>query len=77
MSCLRIMNIALLDKWWCKLKVEKNTLWFSCIKAIHDIPCVDGKPFAKHGIKRMWLSIYKIKEDFGELGISLRETKML
>ncbi|KAI3721405.1 hypothetical protein L2E82_32415 [Cichorium intybus] len=44
---LRSLNLALLAKWWWRLKVEKQNLWAVCIKAIHNVKGGDGSPIAK------------------------------
>lgn len=44
---LQSLNIALLAKWWWKLKVEVNSFWCSCIKDLHKTNCINGKPFSK------------------------------
>lgn len=59
-SDLRSMNIALLAKWWWRLKTESNSIWTSCINALHNTSCIDGKLFAKCGIPGTWLNIYQI-----------------
>lgn len=68
---LRSLNIALLAKWWWQLKVDTNSLWSWCIKVIHNVSCIDGKPFAKCSISGTWLSIYQINQELDDWGISL------
>lgn len=40
-------NLALLAKWWWRLKNNNDSFWFSCIKSIHNIKLLDSKPLAK------------------------------
>ncbi|KAL7613584.1 hypothetical protein Lser_V15G05966 [Lactuca serriola] len=61
---LESANLALLAKWWQRLKNEGgNSFWSSCIKSIHKLKLIDDKPIAKNSIKGVWLSISQMDVD--------------
>nr|KAJ0202709.1 hypothetical protein LSAT_V11C500285080 [Lactuca sativa] len=68
---LRSMNIALLAKWWWRFRVEQNSLWSSCIRALHNTRGIDGMAFARCGIPGPWLKIYQINWELDEWNIGL------
>lgn len=68
---LHLANLALLAKWWWRLKEEDDSFWARCIKAIHNLKLVDGKPIAKKSIKGVWLEISCLQIGFGNLGVDL------
>lgn len=70
-GCLNSLNIALLSKWWWRLKSEKYSFWGSCIKAIHGLKGVDGESLAKRGIPGIWLTISQVKETLLDWNVSL------
>lgn len=56
-NSLALANLALLAKWWWRIKVEVNSFWVSCIKACHNISLFDGEPLAKKSLKGVWYEI--------------------
>lgn len=71
MSCLDSANLALLAKWWSRLTVGYDDLRCSCVKAIHNIMLIDGKPLAKKSLKGVCLDIANLDKDFRDKGIEL------
>lgn len=56
-GCLKTLNLALLAKClWC-LKMESYSLWSNCIKAWHNITCINGKIIAKASLSGTWLKL--------------------
>ena len=50
-----------------------NSLWTNCIKAWHNVSCIDGKPLAKASLQGVWLVISKLTEDMEHWGINLED----
>lgn len=61
MGCLHSLNVTLLVKWVCRLKIELTSLWSWCIKSWHGIKGIDGKAIAKDSLLGTWSSIANIK----------------
>nr|KAJ0210501.1 hypothetical protein LSAT_V11C400179540 [Lactuca sativa] len=70
-NCLKSLNLALLAKWWWRLKSEENNFWSACIIALHKISRIDTKPMAKCSIPGVWLTISRINMEFANCNISL------
>ncbi|KAM0055262.1 hypothetical protein Hdeb2414_s0006g00204071 [Helianthus debilis subsp. tardiflorus] len=68
---LRDMNLTLLAKWWCRIKMEPNTLWAEVIDSIHGSNRkVDSIPFKKSQVG-VWKIIGDIAKDFSKKKINI------
>nr|KAJ0212898.1 hypothetical protein LSAT_V11C400187120 [Lactuca sativa] len=70
-GCLDSANLALLAKWWWRLKGEIDSVWFTCIQSIHNLNLIDGKPLAKYSLKGVWYYISHIAIELEDKGIFL------
>ncbi|KAJ0475516.1 putative RNA-directed DNA polymerase [Helianthus annuus] len=68
---LRVMNLALLAKWWWRFKVERDSLWKKVVWEIHKNSRTWSFIPVKLSITSPWKQICKISDDFETLGLSL------
>ncbi|KAJ0683718.1 putative RNA-directed DNA polymerase [Helianthus annuus] len=70
---IRSMNLALLTKWWWKLKEFPRALWARVIKSIHENQVVKQAFPLKPRFVGMWKDIINIKTDLSKLNIKIEE----
>ncbi|KAJ0533359.1 putative RNA-directed DNA polymerase [Helianthus annuus] len=71
LGSLRVMNLAMLSKWWWRFKIEKDSLWRKVIWEIHKNARVWNFIPLKSSITSPWKQIFNIKEDFNAAGVDL------
>jgi hypothetical protein len=71
-SSLRSANLALLEKWWWKAKVNGRGLWWQVIYAIHSNRVVQFLPCSKY-LASPWKAIGSVEKDLGEMGINFTD----
>ncbi|XP_035838173.1 uncharacterized protein LOC118485810 [Helianthus annuus] len=68
---LRVVNLALLAKWWWRFKVERDSLWKKVVWEIHKNSRSWSFIPVKLSLTSPWKQICKISDDFETLGLSL------
>lgn len=72
-SCLINFNLALLAKWWWRIKRDKKCLWSQTIKVIHKYTRHGNCALAIKQFLDVWLNIASIQQDLVEKGVNLQE----
>lgn len=70
---LRALNIALLSKWWWRLKTDKSTMWCKVITGFHNLANKPADHLSRTGCVGVWRDIVSAKTDLLEVGISFQE----
>ncbi|XP_022013939.1 uncharacterized protein LOC110913415 [Helianthus annuus] len=68
---LRVVNLAMLSKWWWRFKVERDSLWRKVVWEIHNSARTWSFIPAKLSVASPWKQIYNIKGDFSVVGLCL------
>ncbi|KAJ0445610.1 putative reverse transcriptase zinc-binding domain-containing protein [Helianthus annuus] len=71
LGSLRVMNLAMLSKWWWRFKIEKDSLWRKVVWEIHKNARDWNFIPLKSSITSPWKQIFSIKEDFNTAGVCL------
>ncbi|KAL7591412.1 hypothetical protein Lser_V15G32700 [Lactuca serriola] len=67
---IRALNIALMAKWWWRLKTEPVSLWCRTITGIHLLQNKPAEYLSKKNITGVWNNIATTKKDINSFGLS-------
>nr|KAJ0192616.1 hypothetical protein LSAT_V11C800391510 [Lactuca sativa] len=67
---IRALNIALMAKWWWRLKTEPVSLWCRTITGIHLLQNKPTEYLSKKNITGVWNNIATTKKDINSFGLS-------
>ncbi|KAF5771882.1 hypothetical protein HanRHA438_Chr13g0581371 [Helianthus annuus] len=70
---IKDFNIAMLSKWWWRLKDNPNQLWVEVVKAIHDSDSNDKMIPVKKYLPGTWKDIGEVDKILGKMGVQIRE----
>ncbi|KAJ0641962.1 putative RNA-directed DNA polymerase [Helianthus annuus] len=68
---LRVVNLAMLSKWWWRFKVERGSLWKKVVWEVHNNSRSWSFIPARMSITSTWKQIHNLKGDFNEIGLCL------
>lgn len=68
---IRDLNIALICKWWWRLKIEKNSLWNKVVTCIHNLDLSSAYELSNNSITGVWSNIAIIKVELVKRDISI------
>lgn len=70
---LEDFNIAMLSKWWWRIKENPNHLWAQVIFAIHGSKKIDNMVPVKRSITGVWKDIASMDDVLAKLGINIKD----
>lgn len=74
LGSIKALNIALLAKWWWKLKNSPNSLWSKIINGIHyGAGANDDNITARKSFPGVWNNIVRCKKDLRKINIEVRD----
>ncbi|CAI9295050.1 unnamed protein product [Lactuca saligna] len=73
MGSLKALNLALIGKWWSRLRNEGTSLWRESIMGIHNLKNKAADCISKKSIPGVWNNIAGVKSEFLKVGINFDE----
>lgn len=73
MGSIKALNIALIFKWWWRLRSDPSLLWSQVISSIHNLNSKSLDYFANMKILSLWKIMARVKKEMLKLGIPLSD----
>ncbi|KAI3517218.1 hypothetical protein L1887_16430 [Cichorium endivia] len=73
LGSLKALNIALITKWWWRLRSEKTALWSRVIKGIHNLTNKPAEYLAKKSIPGVWSNVARVNRAIELYGINMKD----
>nr|KAJ0209586.1 hypothetical protein LSAT_V11C400182710 [Lactuca sativa] len=73
MGSVRALNIALMVKWWWRLRSDPSLLWCRVVSCIHNLQSKPDDHYADNRIAGVWKNIAGAKKEFVRVGIPVSD----
>ncbi|KAI3751226.1 hypothetical protein L2E82_22274 [Cichorium intybus] len=68
---IRALNVAMIVKWWWRLKTEKDSLWGKVIVGLHNLKNKPHSYLSNRNISGVWNNIASVKKDLRRMGLEM------